>query len=421
MGRGFASLAAFALIAGFLIPRVAAAGPRSPSKGAAKGATITVDTSADEQNNDGNCSLREAVDAANTDSAVDNCTAGSGTDTIVFSSSTNNHPIDLTQGSLDVSTNMTIDGNGVGTTTVTGDEIDTSGAAETVKDMTLDLVNNEPGSVTIDNIKATDEMNNNSTGTETSTMTISNSTLADVTNNSGFDTSKTVMTITDSTAGFIDSNSGFGTSSTSLTLDGVTASGVSNNSGGGTTTTGDISNSDIGSDGITASGSDSSSTVTVTDTSVTGTGSNEGIDVEDATVTVTGTTITGFDEGIFSDGPTTTLTNSTVTGLSSEGLAVGGGTFDVTNSTITNGQTGIDSFGGTITITNTIVAGFSEEGDCSGTVKSGGGNIADDGTCNLNGTGDQENTDPKLGSLQDNGARRRPSSPRPAARPSTRD
>lgn len=47
-------------------------------------ATITVNTLADTIAEDGQCSLREAVIAANTDAAVGGCPAGSGADTIVF-------------------------------------------------------------------------------------------------------------------------------------------------------------------------------------------------------------------------------------------------------------------------------------------------------------------------------------------------
>jgi len=54
----------------------------------ARAATITVDTPTDESllDPDNNtCSIREAIQAANTDTAVDTCTAGSGADTIDFS------------------------------------------------------------------------------------------------------------------------------------------------------------------------------------------------------------------------------------------------------------------------------------------------------------------------------------------------
>ncbi len=48
-------------------------------------ADIIVDTLDDEENNDGNCSLREALESANTDTGIDACTAGNGADTITFS------------------------------------------------------------------------------------------------------------------------------------------------------------------------------------------------------------------------------------------------------------------------------------------------------------------------------------------------
>jgi CSLREA domain-containing protein len=39
-----------------------------------------VNTTADELNSDNDCSLREAIQSANTDTGVDACTAGSGDD-----------------------------------------------------------------------------------------------------------------------------------------------------------------------------------------------------------------------------------------------------------------------------------------------------------------------------------------------------
>jgi CSLREA domain-containing protein len=48
---------------------------------------ITVNTTDDELNTDGDCALREAIRAANLDTAVDACAAGSGADTISFASS----------------------------------------------------------------------------------------------------------------------------------------------------------------------------------------------------------------------------------------------------------------------------------------------------------------------------------------------
>jgi CSLREA domain-containing protein len=59
----------------------------TPAKAAVPGTTITVNTTADESNTKGDCSLREAIKAANTNSAVDGCRAGSATkrDAIRFS------------------------------------------------------------------------------------------------------------------------------------------------------------------------------------------------------------------------------------------------------------------------------------------------------------------------------------------------
>ncbi|NJN18298.1 MAG: CSLREA domain-containing protein [Oscillochloris sp.] len=47
-------------------------------------ASIVVNTTADENGTGGACSLREAITAANINSAYGGCSAGSGTDTITF-------------------------------------------------------------------------------------------------------------------------------------------------------------------------------------------------------------------------------------------------------------------------------------------------------------------------------------------------
>src|SRR5215216_5021280 len=51
-----------------------------PVKAAVPGTTIIVNTDQDESNTRGDCSLREAIKAANTNSAVDGCRAGSATE-----------------------------------------------------------------------------------------------------------------------------------------------------------------------------------------------------------------------------------------------------------------------------------------------------------------------------------------------------
>ena len=56
--------------------------------GGVQAANIAVDVTNDELNGDADCSLREAIQAANTDSAVSGCAAGSGADTITVPAGT---------------------------------------------------------------------------------------------------------------------------------------------------------------------------------------------------------------------------------------------------------------------------------------------------------------------------------------------
>jgi hypothetical protein len=83
------------------------------------------------------------------------------------------------------------------------------------------------------------------------------------------------------------------------------------------------------------------------------------------------------------------------------------GALAINNSTISdNAANGSIHTGGGIdgdaTLQNSIVADNSSE-NCSGTMTSKGYNLSSDGTCNFSNTGDLNNTDPKLGPLQNNG------------------
>ena len=55
------------------------------------------------------------------------------------------------------------------------------------------------------------------------------------------------------------------------------------------------------------------------------------------------------------------------------------------------------------TLQNTIVAYSPSGGNCYGTIASNGYNLSGDNSCSFNSTGDLNNTDPRLGSLQDHG------------------
>ncbi len=87
--------------------------------------TLTVTTTADELNSDGDCSLREAVQAANTDAAVDACTAGSGPDMISLSAGT--YALSIigredanAAGDLDITSKVTVKGAGSDSTVIQG-------------------------------------------------------------------------------------------------------------------------------------------------------------------------------------------------------------------------------------------------------------------------------------------------------------
>lgn len=96
----------------------------------AHAAPITVNTAADEYNADGDCSLREAIIAANTDTAVDACPAGSGADTINLPAGLYILSIapttgdDAASGDLDITADLTIAGAGPVITTVEANGLD---------------------------------------------------------------------------------------------------------------------------------------------------------------------------------------------------------------------------------------------------------------------------------------------------------
>src|SRR5512140_1064461 len=112
-----------ALVIIFMLGMLATVPPRP-----AFAASITVNTTADENGTGANCSLREAITAANTNAAFGGCAAGSpGADTITLPAGTyqltianaggTNEDHNAT-GDLDVLESLTIQGAGAGTTII---------------------------------------------------------------------------------------------------------------------------------------------------------------------------------------------------------------------------------------------------------------------------------------------------------------
>ena len=106
-----------------------------------------------------------------------------------------------------------------------------------------------------------------------------------------------------------------------------------------------------------------------------------------------------------------TIVNSTISGNSigdpdyGNGGGIGASSVTLVNSTVSGNSAATCGgvCGGTVEIGNTIL-NANASGNIDGTVTSHGYNISsDDGGGHLNGPGDQINTDPLLGPLQDNG------------------
>jgi predicted outer membrane repeat protein len=121
----------------------------------------------------------------------------------------------------------------------------------------------------------------------------------------------------------------------------------------------------------------------------------------------------GYGGAIYNYAGTLSVTNSTFSqnSATTSGGAIysQGGTVQISNSTFgTNpenmgGGGALSNAGSSVLIQNSIVANSGNGGNCSGTITTDGYNLSSDATCNFNNTGDLNNTDPKLGPLQNNG------------------
>jgi predicted outer membrane repeat protein len=139
------------------------------------------------------------------------------------------------------------------------------------------------------------------------------------------------------------------------------------------------------------------------------------------TLTINNSTLSGnagstnfiYGGAIYNSG-TLAINNSTLSGNSAAGFTGGGGggiynsgTAKISNTTF-SGNSGSPNGGGIynggkVTLQNSIIANSSSGGNCYGTMTSKGYNLSSDSACSFSNTGDLNNTDPKLGPLQNNG------------------
>lgn len=357
-------------------------------------ATITVDTLADELNANGNCSLREALQAANANAAVDGCTAGTaGLDTILLPAGT--IPLSVT---VNVTDAATLRGAGRASTTIqrgattafngTG----VVGATLTLEDLAVVGTINTGGTqdIAITRVDFT-----GSTGTIVNSLNGS-ITIADATMTGGVNSLNGNIAIANSalTGGGVNSRGG----ALSVTDTTVTGGGINSSSGMLTLTRVRILNAP--STGVNTS----TSPITLVDSTVSGAG-NGGVNSGTGVISITRSTISGNgDDGVSSGTSAVTIVNSTVSGNGEAGI-LGNGTINLNAVTVTGNAEGGLVGSGTFTLVNTIVAlhAGGEDGDCANAVASAQGSLDSDNSCGLNAASNRPNVNPLLGPLASNG------------------
>jgi CSLREA domain-containing protein len=309
----------------------------------AGGTTITVTDTADDVAPNGNCTLREAIIAANTDSAQDACPAGNGADTIAVPAGvyllthTGAEEDAASTGDLDVTADVSIAGEGATATVLDGNGTD----------RVLDI---DPGTAGI-------------------TVGLAGLTIA---NGAG-----------------VGSGAGIRNAATLA----ITECTVRDNTASGTP-----SSPPLGFGGASGGGIASTGTLTLIRSTVS---NNEAVLEIDPIVPSLGGGI------VTTQATVVNSTISDNTALFGGGIATIAGNLTFSNATVAaNTVSGITVFGfdTTLTFRNTIVA--DNVGDDCGGVDAGwitdAYNLDSDGTCQMQGS-DLGGVDPLLGALQDNG------------------
>lgn len=333
---------------------------------AAAATMITVTTANDSLADDGQCSLREAVIAANTDSATGGCPAGSGADTILFDASlagpaiftltlTGANEDASASGDLDLSGILTIQGLGANQIIIDGNQTDRvfdirPGATVTIIGVTIR--NGDPGGgaggggILV-------------TGTTPRTkLTLLESIVA----NNAADTGGGVH--------------GAGSGSTIVIEDSQITSNTARIAGGGISTNGTLSIAD--------------STLDQNQARTGGGIDHFGVSLNLVNDTLSGNRASDDGGGLYNRG-SAMIRNVTFSGNLASGPGTGDNIFNDTAS---------------LSIGNSIVAYAGEGGNCfnnEGTLNSLGHNLESGDSCGFAAEGDLVNTPALLGPLQSNG------------------
>lgn len=406
---------------------------------------ITVDSAADVITDDGNCTLREAIQSANSGAVVDNCLAGTDNDTISFDNSLSGSTITLGGTELVIARNLTIDGD-VDDDGKADIEVNAANASRVLTIAPLPFPYGSNQTITLEGLTIS---GGNSaahgggvycqpvTG-KYCDVTISNSTITGNTaansgggiagssyNNNTFTLSNS--TVSNNTAGV--RGGGIYAGYDNFTLDNSTISDNTATSDGGGIYTGygsiDMTNSTVsGNDTANGDGGGIYSyagSITMTKSTISGnssaTNSGGGIHSYEGSITLTRSTISGNSSannggGLYTYYGRIDLTNSTISGNIAAGdgggVYVSDGSLILTNSTISNNSASTAGGGMYISaavpfeVVNSILAN-NTNGDC------GGGYTTDLNLNNLVGDNDlcgdtpSLTGDPQLGALADNG------------------
>jgi CSLREA domain-containing protein len=331
-----AILLSLPIVAALAVLALPTAAPADPG-----GATIVVTTTADDDTASvGDCTLRDAIAAANTDAAVGGCSAGSASGTDTIEALTGTYFLD--DGQLLISSDLNLVGAGARSTVISG--------TGSQRDLEISSGNVTIGGVTIENGSTSVSGNESNPGVgggiwvdQNGALTLQDSTVID--------------NHADQSGGGIDNDG-------SLT---VVRSTIENNQAG----CGVIS---------------------------CGLGIGGGIDDFGASLSISDSTITANEAqsdggGLYLGGPST-LTNDTIAQNQADiiqGEGAGGGGITV-QSTV--------SLANTLLAGNTWNG---DAGNCSSAVTSLGGNLDDGATCGLNDPTDQSGVDPQLGGVDSSG------------------
>jgi CSLREA domain-containing protein len=398
-------------------------------------ATIDVTTFSDNLINNGDCSLREAIQAANNDSAVDACPAGSGADTIVLSAGTYMLAIpsaaganENATGDLSIMSELTIDGIDSNTVGIDGGNLDR-------------VFSIQPGAnVTLRGFAVSDgasDANGGAIHVDRATLILDGITLA---NNTAAGSGGALY----NDHGIVELYGGMRDNTT-----GGNGGAIDNDGGTVRINSAQFNNNVAGDNGGAISNNatlivekvwihDNTATThsggaiyntgaaTITDSfihnsyAVENGGNIYSGDAALSSLTISNTTIwRGLAEvsggGVYNNGALM-LSNVTVAENRADS---GGGLYNAentqkplglvnttilsnTNETATPGA-GILNTGSPILLKNTLLAFNEPLGNCAGSINSAGHNLSSDSTCSLTSTGDLAGTDPLVGPLEDNG------------------